>query len=169
MTDSRDVLRPYQTEQRIESASVIPSAATIAGHPIHPMLIPFPIAFLSGVLVTDLTYIVGGDGFWAEVSFWLLVAGIATAALASVFGAIDYLSNPRIRSLNVARIHAAANLSVVSLAVISLLLRANDHAGGVEPWGVLLSAAIALMLFVSGWMGGEMVYRHRVGITSKPI
>lgn len=164
MTEIRDVTHRYATEQRLESASLTPSTATIAGHPIHPMLIPFPIAFLSGVLVTDLTYIVGGDRFWADVSLWLLVAGIATAALAGVFGAIDTLSSARIRSLNIVRLHDAANLFVVSLAVISLLLRANDHAGGVEPWGVLLSAAIALMMFVSEWMGGELVYPHRVGV-----
>ncbi|MBX6368656.1 MAG: hypothetical protein IRZ04_11785, partial [Rhodospirillales bacterium] len=63
-----------------------PSRAAIAGHPIHPMLVPFPIAFLVGALVVDLAFASTGDPFWARAGFWLLLAGIVTGAAAAVFG-----------------------------------------------------------------------------------
>jgi uncharacterized membrane protein len=81
------------------------STASIAGHPIHPMLVPFPIAFLVGALVTAIVGSRSGDPMWSQFSFWLLAVGIATAFLAAVFGFVDFLGKPRIRALRVARFH----------------------------------------------------------------
>lgn len=79
------------------------SSAKIAGHPLHPMLIPFSVAFLVGALASDLTFWGTTDGFWARVSVWLIGAAIVMALLAAVAGFTDFLGERRIRSLSDAR------------------------------------------------------------------
>jgi uncharacterized membrane protein len=140
------------------------STASIAGHPIHPMLVPFPIAFLVGALVTDIVNSRNGEPLWAQFSFWLLAAGIATALLAAIFGFIDLLSEPRIRALRVAWFHMVGNLTAVVLSAINLYLRLGDNTL-VPSAGLPLSLIVVLLLVANGWMGGQMVYVHRVAVT----
>ncbi|WP_348270414.1 DUF2231 domain-containing protein [Microvirga sp. BSC39] len=64
----------------------VESTAAVFRHPIHPMLIPFPIASLIGALVTDIAFRVTNNVFWADVSFWLLLAGIVTGAVTAIPG-----------------------------------------------------------------------------------
>ncbi len=78
------------------------STAKIAGHPIHPMLIPFPIAFFVATFVVDLVFWRTGNLDWASASVWLLGAGLVMAALAAVAGLIDVLGDARIRQLRTA-------------------------------------------------------------------
>ena len=75
------------------------STASIGGHPIHPMLIPFPIAFFVATLVCDLAFWRSGNGDWPAASLWLLGAGVVMALLAAIAGLIDLLGEPRIRAL----------------------------------------------------------------------
>jgi uncharacterized membrane protein len=82
------------------------STASIAGHPIHPMLIPFPIAFFVSASVCDLIFWRTGNSAWVIATIWLLSAGLIMAALAAVVGLIDVLGEPRIRALNDAWYHA---------------------------------------------------------------
>src|SRR6516165_175512 len=89
------------------------STVQIAGHPIHPMLIPFPIAFFVSTFVVDLIYWQTNDNAWATASLWLLGAGLIMAALAAVMGLIDVLSDQQIRQLNDAWLHAGGNVIVV--------------------------------------------------------
>jgi uncharacterized membrane protein len=91
------------------------STASIAGHPIHPMLVPFPIAFFVGAFVTDLVFWRTGVAFWSAASFWLLSAGLVMAALAAVVGLIDVLSDPRIRML--AWWHVGGNVLAVLISL----------------------------------------------------
>jgi uncharacterized membrane protein len=51
------------------------STASIAGHPIHPMLIPFPVVFLVTALVSDLVFWSTNYEIWATASQWFLGAG----------------------------------------------------------------------------------------------
>lgn len=141
------------------------STAKIAGHPIHPMLIGFPIAFLVSTLVCDLVYLNTGDPGWATGALWLIGAGVVTALVAAVFGFIDFTGEERIRYLGNAWRHMIGNLIAVGLAAISWGLRATQGAEeAVAPWGVTLSVAVALILLYTGWQGWEMVYRHRVAV-----
>lgn len=73
----------------------VTSTASLAKHPLHPALIPFPIAFLTGALVTDIVYSATLTDFWAQMSFWLIAGGLVTGALAAVLGCfrIDGLSH----------------------------------------------------------------------------
>ena len=75
------------------------STASIAGHPIHPMLIPFPIAFFVGTFVTDLAFWRTGNEFWATAGLYLLGAGLIMAALAAVAGSIDLFGDSRVLKL----------------------------------------------------------------------
>src|SRR5213075_686831 len=94
---------PEYLVRRAEPAAAPPlgnprSTASIAGHPIHPMLIPFPVAFFVGAFVCDIVFWRTGNPYWATTSLWLLGAGLVMAALAAVVGLIDVLGEPRIRA-----------------------------------------------------------------------
>lgn len=140
------------------------STAKVGGHPIHPMLIPFPIAFLVGTLVSDVLFWQVGDPFWAKASVYLLVAALLTAALAAVTGLIDFLGDARIRALSHAWQHMIGNVVAVVLSAVNLLIRLGDPEAAVVPLGLAISALVGLLLLFTGWRGGDLVYRHKVGI-----
>lgn len=142
----------------------LPSTAAIAGHPIHPMLVPFPIAFLVGAFVTDLVFWGSGNDFWARGSFWLITAGLVMGAVAAVFGLIDFLTIPRAREHVQGWIHFLGNAIVLLIAIFNLLLRLGDPVTAILPWGMLLSLLSTAMLGVTGWMGGELAYRYMIGV-----
>ena len=144
------------------------STAQIAGHPIHPMLIPFPIAFFVGTLVTDIVYSQKAEVFWAMMSQWLLVAGLAMAALAALAGLTDFLGDRRIRQLNAAWHHMIGNVTVVVIELVSLWQRLDKGPSFVVPTGLVLSALVTLLLLYNGWRGWEMVYRDHVGVSDEP-
>lgn len=145
-----------------------PSTAAVAGHPIHPMLIPFPVAFLVGVLASDLAYWGTADPFWARASLWLVGAGVVMGALAGVFGAADFFTISRARQHGIGWIHALGNVTALVLSLVSWLVRLDDPAAAVLPWGLVLSAVVAALLGVTGWAGGELSYRHRIGVMRSP-
>ena len=141
-----------------------PSAAAIGGHPIHPMLVPFPIAFLVATLAVDIAFGSTHDPFWARAGFWLLAAGIVMAALAAVVGLIDFLAIRRVRSLTVGWLHFLGNGLAVLLAIWNITLRWGDPAAGPTSLAIALSAIVVAILLVTGWLGGELAYRHRIGV-----
>lgn len=144
----------------------VESTASVVGHPIHPMLIPFPIAFLSGALVTDLIFWWTGNLFWAQASFWLIAGGLLTGALAAVFGLIDFLTIGQVRQRAAGWIHFFGNATALILAGINLWWRSGDPAATLLPGGLILSALIAGILTITGWYGGELSFRHRIGVTT---
>lgn len=143
----------------------IATTAKLGSHPIHPMLIPFPIAFLVAVLASDLAFWATANSFWAEASIWLLGAGLVMAAAAAVAGLTDFLGNSAIRALGAAWQHMIGNVAAVVLSLVSFLIRLGAGAAeGVLPWGLLISALVAALLVYTGWKGGSLVYDHRVGM-----
>ena len=142
------------------------STAKVAGHPLHPMVIPFPIAFFVSTLATDIVYLQTGSPGWAEASMWLLGAGLSMALLAAVLGFTDFLGDRRVRRIREAWLHMGGNLLAVLLAAGNFLLRANgDAQAAVAPAGVTISAIVTLLLLFNGWMGWALVYRHHVGVS----
>ena len=139
------------------------STAKIGTHPIHPMLIPFPIALLVGAFVADIVFATSGDLFWAQAAFYLLGAGIVMALLAAIFGFIDFFGSQRIRDISHAWQHMFANLLAVVVAVVNFLLRLGGGGDAVLPTGIILSGLTVAILLFSGWRGGDLVYRHGVG------
>lgn len=143
------------------------STAQIAGHPLHPMLIPFPVAFLVGTLACDLAFASTRNGFWATASTWLLGAALVMAALAAAAGLIDFLGDPRIRALGDAWHHMIGNVIAVVLSLVNWYRRYDAGEGAVLPVGLALSLIVVLILLYTGWKGWEMVYRHRVGVADQ--
>jgi len=139
------------------------STAKIADHPIHPMLIPFPIVCFIGAFVTDVVYTRNYDSGWATASHWLLGIGLVMAALAAVAGLTDYLGDERLRRLGDALKHMLANVTAVVLELVNLLLRLNNP-DFIPSAGVYISAIVVLILLYSGWKGGNLVYRHGAGV-----
>lgn len=143
------------------------STAQIAGHPIHPMLIPFPVAFLVTAFVADLAYWGTGDDLWARAALWLIGAGVIMALIAALAGFTDFLGERRIRDLSDAWMHFIGNLLAVAIAAFNWYWHAQGPAA-VLPWGTILSAIVVLILLFTGWKGWEMVSRHRVGVADQP-
>jgi uncharacterized membrane protein len=146
-----------------ENSDGVPSKAALGRHPIHPMLVTLPIGFLVGALVSDIVYAAMRDAFWAQASFWLIAAGIVTALLAAVFGLTDFVTIKRARN-TVGYVHLIGNLTVVVLSLVNLLIRLPSRADPILPWGIGLSVIVGLILLLTGWMGGELTFRYKVGV-----
>jgi uncharacterized membrane protein len=143
------------------------STASIAGHPIHPMLIPFPIVFLVLALVADLIFWQSANSAWATVGMWALGAGIVMALVAALAGFTDFFGDERIRRIGDAWQHMIGNLVAVLLAAINWYIRYRyGDAAGVFPWGIWISLATVLLLLFNGWKGWELVYRHHVAVSN---
>lgn len=141
------------------------STARISGHPIHPMLIPFPVAFFVAALGVDLAYLANGEAGWANAAMWLLGAGLVMAALAAVAGFIDFFGDRGVRAIRAAWLHMTGNVIVVLLELVNFYLRYTQGAAdAVAPAGVMLSGAVVVLLLFTGWKGWELVYRHRVAV-----
>ena len=141
------------------------STAQIAGHPIHPMLIPFPIVFFVSTFVCDLVFWRTGYPIWATASLWLLGAGLVMAALAAVVGLIEVFGDQRIRMLNDVWWHAGGNVVAVLIELYNFYIRYEQGSAAVLPTGLVLSLIVVCILLFTGWKGWEMVYRYRVGVS----
>ena len=142
------------------------STARIATHPIHPMLIPFPIVCFVGAFVADIMYTSNGEPGWATASNWLLGVGLGMAALAAVAGLIDFFGDERIRRMGDAIKHMLANVTAVVLEAVNLLLRLGDP-DFIGSTGVYISGVVVLILLYSGWKGGDLVYKHGIGVVDR--
>ena len=142
------------------------STAEVAGHPIHPMLVPIPIVCFIGALVTDVTYYITMQMMWADFSSWLLVVGLVFGVLAAIAGLTDFLTNRLIRSQAPAWLHLLGNVAVLVLAFFNALIHTRDAWTSVVPAGLILSIVTVLILPVTGWLGWALVYRHRVGVST---
>lgn len=125
------------------------------------MLIVFPITFFVAAPVLDILHLATGKAIWGQIAFWDIVLGLVSALAAAVPGFIDYLSLTG-RAARIATYHMALNLTVVAIFAVSLLLRAR--ADQVTWLPAALTVAGALILAVSGWLGGTLVYEHGVGV-----
>lgn len=148
----------------MQEAVRVRSTAEIAGHPIHPMLVPIPIACFGGALLTDLAYVVSAEIMWADFSAWLLIVGVVFGVLAAITGLIDFLGNRLVRSQLPAWPHLIDNAVALSLAILNAAIHTRDAWTSVWPTGLILSGITVLILPVTGWLGLALVYRHGVGV-----
>lgn len=140
------------------------STASVSGHPIHPMLIAFPIAFFVATLACDVGLAITGEPGWFTPTLWLLGAGLIVAGLAGIAGLIDMFGDRQVRGLSTAWWHAGGNAIVVAIEIANFLIRSSGGSKAVLPTGIVLSAVVGCILLFTGWKGWEMVYRSRVGV-----
>jgi len=141
-----------------------PSKVTFLGHPIHPILVDFPIAFLSAALLTDLIYWRTGTPLWANFSFWLLLAGFVSGILAAAIGLIDFLTIKKVRDTRSGWIHFLSNDAALILTFFNLVPRLSNREGLILFTGLALSALAAALLTIGGFYGGELVFGFRIGV-----
>jgi uncharacterized membrane protein len=137
----------------------------LLGHPVHPMLIVFPLGLLSTAVIFDVLYLVTGNEELATFSFWAIAAGVVGGVAAALFGLWDWLALPAgTRAKAVGAWHGGGNAVVVGLFALSWLLRRDEpaFAGNLLPF--LLALAGAALSMLTAWLGGELVYRLRVGV-----
>jgi uncharacterized membrane protein len=134
------------------------------------MIIPFPIALWVFSLIADLIYLWRGNPVWRDwIAFYALLAGIIGAAAAAVPGIIDWLSITDKAVVKIANWHARLNVFALLVFAVSFFLRTTSGAnllGGNYTIPVVLSLVGVVLISVSGWLGGEMVFKHRVAVSS---
>lgn len=142
--------------------------ASIGSHPVHPMLIPFPFALWFFSLIADAIYLlIDPKPVWNTVAFYTLAGGIVGAALAAVPGIIDYFSIKDKKVSKIAAWHARLNVLALLIFAGSFYLRTasgSEMVGAGLTIPVLLSVVGVILISISGWLGGEMVYKHRVAV-----
>ncbi|WP_131782806.1 DUF2231 domain-containing protein [Legionella gresilensis] len=139
------------------------SRMAIAGHPIHPMLIHFPVAALIGILGTDSAYIYTHDFFWARAGIWLAGIGALGGAISGLAGLVDLIVVARIRRMITAWCHAILAVMMLSLASLNWLFRFK-HLTDLMPWGLYLTLLTAGMISLTSYLGGRLVYEYGVGV-----
>ena len=140
------------------------SKAKLLGHPIHPMLIVFPLGLLATAVAFDIVGLSTGDGSWFGISFWMIAAGIIGGLLAAVYGLVDWWAIPSgTRAKRIGLWHGVGNVVVVLMFIASWLFR--RPAPSQPGTGALVLSFVAVVLaLVTGWLGGELVDRLGVGV-----
>lgn len=144
------------------------SKFAIGGHPLHPMLVAVPIGLFAWALVSDIVFLASDTNqMWYDIAFWSGIAAIVTALAAALPGFGDYITMARKSDASqLAIVHMALNLGVVALYFVAMLLMLDNGAidGGRLGLVIALHAVGVVALLVSGWIGGEMVFRHHLAV-----
>jgi uncharacterized membrane protein len=140
------------------------SRTKLFGHPVHPMLVVFPLGLLGMAVVFDIIRLATGNGYWSEIAFWMMAAGIVAGLIAAPFGTIDWLAIPSgTRASRIGLLHGLGNVIVLGLFAMSWWMRRD--APGLPDMLALSASFLGLVLaLVTGWLGGELVDRLGVGV-----
>jgi uncharacterized membrane protein len=145
------------------------SKANIKGHPIHPMLIPFPIALWATSFIVDILFYFTRHPTLLVIAKFMLAAGCIAAVVAALFGIIDWLKIQAGPVKKVADWHARLNFGALVVFAVSLFLRMGSYSylvGRKLTIPFLLSMVGVILISISGWLGGELVFRYGVGVTN---
>jgi uncharacterized membrane protein/nitrite reductase/ring-hydroxylating ferredoxin subunit len=140
------------------------SKASLKSHPIHPMLIAFPIAFFTGALVFDVLSLALDNISLRVTGYHLVIAGIIGAMMAAVPGVIDFLNTvpPDSSAKKRAAKHGLLNTTNLILFIVVYFLRKNESAN--LSLLIVLEAIGVTIMFIAGWLGGTLVYRNQIGV-----
>ena len=153
-----------ESDDREYRDSGVPSTVAIAGHPLHPLSVIFPIAFLAAALGSDFGYWLTRDPFWARASLWLVGLGLAGGVLAALIGMSDFLRIERVRKRTAGWAHMYLNIAILVLTSVNLILRLRNPVEAILPWGLIISTIVGTLTSLSGWYGAELSYRHKIGV-----
>jgi uncharacterized membrane protein len=140
------------------------SKVKVAGHPVHPMLIVFPLGLLATAVLFDIIYLVSDNSRWTLVAYYMVGAGVIGGLAAAVPGWLDWFAIPNgTRAKRIGLLHGVGNVIVLALFILSWLLRRDNPE--VPPTGAIVAGLVGLVLAsVTGWLGGELVDRLGVGV-----
>jgi uncharacterized membrane protein len=140
------------------------SKVKFAGHPVHPMLIVFPLGLLSTAVIFDIIYLVSSNPQWTVVAYYMIGAGVIGGLAAAVFGWLDWVAIPSgTRAKRIGLWHGVGNVVVLGLFILSWVLRRDTPE--MPPTGAIVAGLAGLILaLVTSWLGGELVDRLGVGV-----
>lgn len=164
MTDTPNFPPFIEHNEREYRDSGIPSTVAVAKHPLHPLIVTFPIAFLSGAAGADVGYWLTGDAFWARAAIWLIGAGFISGLVAALTGMLDFLRIDRVKKHSAGWIHMFGNVTALVLTLVNWILRWNNVEGAILPVGIIISVIVASLLAITGWFGAELIYRHKISV-----
>lgn len=137
----------------------------VAGHPVHPMLVHFPIALWTGAVVADLGGWVAGHTVWWMISFGCQALGVLAALVAMLFGLLDYASIPRQHpAQDTAVFHMLAMGTAWVMFVVSIALRGLPPGQPPSIWATAAAVVGFATMAVGGWLGGQLVYHFGIGV-----
>ncbi len=146
------------------TAAPVESRIKFLGHPVHQQLIPFPFGLLATAVIFDIIHLITDSEELANVAYWMIGAGIIGGLVAAPFGLIDWTAVPNgSRAKKVGAVHGLGNVAVLVVFAVSWLLRRDQPT---EPEGIALVLSFVgfALAGATGWLGGELVDRHAVGI-----
>lgn len=143
------------------------SKNAIAGHPIHAMLVAFPIVLAFCTLGADLFYWWTGQTFWARVGLWTTGVGFFMGLIAALSGIIELMLVPGIRARSATWTHAIFAMTMLSTFGLNWGIRLTGYETVVLPFGLLLSLLVAGLVALTGWHGGQLVFDYQVGTSGK--
>jgi uncharacterized membrane protein len=140
------------------------SRVKFAGHPVHPMLIVFPLGLLTTAVIFDIIYLVSGNPQWTVVAYYMIGAGVIGGLAAAVFGWLDWFAIPGgTRAKRIGLWHGAGNVAVLALFILSWILRRESPME--PPTGAIVAGLLGLVFaLATSWLGGELVDRMGVGV-----
>ncbi|MDI6837316.1 DUF2231 domain-containing protein [Ciceribacter thiooxidans] len=138
--------------------------AMMATMPVHSLLVPFPLVCFTLALLTDITYWQTAHLMWQNFSDWLLFAGITMGVIAGVVGAVEFFVRPHGHAPGIIWLHIVGYLLVLALAFANNLVHAADGWPAVVPYGLVLSAATVILMFLLAILGRIRLYRTYVGV-----
>lgn len=140
------------------------SKVKLFGHPLHPILIVFPLGLLATSVIFDIAYLATGSARFSDVAYWMIAAGVLGGLVAAPFGVIDWLAIPAgTRAKSIGALHGAGNVVVVLLFALSWYIR--SLAGVTPPTAVYMFSFLGVGLALwTGWLGGELVDRLGIGV-----
>jgi uncharacterized membrane protein/nitrite reductase/ring-hydroxylating ferredoxin subunit len=140
------------------------SKAHFKGHPLHPILVSFPISFFIGTLAFDVLGLIYTRNDFHNTAMYLEIAGLGFALLAAVPGIVDYIFivPPKSSAKKRATRHGLINTTMVIIFAVALLLRQKQAAS----FGIIISLEIVgiILLSIAGWLGGTLVFRNQIGV-----
>lgn len=140
------------------------SRARLLGHPIHQMLVVFPLGLLGASVVFDLLHRGMESGTMALVAHYLIAGGLIAGLVAAPFGTIDWLAIPKgTRAKSVGAMHAIGNVVVLALFAASWFVR-RDAPEAPSVLAHAFSFGGAFLSLITAWLGGELVDRLGVGV-----
>lgn len=164
MTQTPNVPPLIESHEAEYRDSGVTSTVAVAGHPIHPLLVTFPIGLLVTAFGTDLGYWLTSDPFWARASIWLIGAGFVSGIVAALTGMMDFLRIDRVRKRRAGWVHMIGNVVALGLTLVNWILRWDNVTAAVLPTGIIISFIVASLLGITGWYGAELIYRHKVAV-----